>query len=69
MLQFYDYVCLCSHHAALWFVGTMANVKPYTKRTAMYVSAKRDSQEEIVKLVRLSPMAVILNLYKESVNF
>ena len=46
----------------------MANVWPYTKRTAMYVSAKRDSQEEVVKPVRLSPMAVILNLYKESVN-
>ena len=34
----------------------------------MYVSAKRDSQEEIVKPVRLLPMAVILNLYKESEN-
>ena len=45
------------------------NVWPYTKRTAMDVSAKRDSQEEIVKPVRLFPMAVILNLYKESVNF
>ena len=44
----------------------MANVWPYTKRTAMYVSAKRDSQEEIVKPVRLFPMAVILGLYNES---
>ena len=44
----------------------MANVWPYTKRTAMYVSAKMDSQEEIVKPVRLFPMAVILGLHDES---
>jgi len=56
------------HHAVLWFVKTMANVWPYTKRTAMYVSAKLDSQEEIVKPVRLFPMAVILGLYDESEN-
>ena len=36
----------------------------------MYVSAKRDSQEEIVKPVSdRFPMAVILNLNKESENF
>ena len=46
----------------------MANVWLYTKRTVMYVSAKRDSQEEIVKPVRLFPMAVILNLDKENEN-
>ena len=32
----------------------------------MYASAKRDSQEEIVKPVRLFPVAVILGLYEES---
>ena len=44
----------------------MANVWPYTKRTAMYVSAKMDSQEEIVKPVRLFPITVILGLYDVS---
>ena len=32
----------------------------------MYASAKRDSQEEIVKLVRLFPVTVILSLYEET---
>ena len=34
----------------------------------MYVAAKLDSQEDIVKPVRLFPMAVILGLYNESEN-
>ena len=32
----------------------------------MYAFVKRDSQEEIVKPVRLFPMAMILGLYDES---
>ncbi|KAK2560288.1 hypothetical protein P5673_017282 [Acropora cervicornis] len=49
----------------------MANVWPYTKRTAMYVSAKRDSQEEIVKSSPCSAVVCENNgkcvaLYKEN---
>ena len=48
------YCFLCSHRAAVGHVRTMASVCQFTKRTAMCVSVKKDSQGEIANKVSIA---------------
>ena len=69
-----DFFFYHSHHVAVGLVGTMAHACLFTKRTAMSVSATKDSQEHTAKWVRafkrgLSSISInLLVVYRESVN-